>query len=105
MAEVSFVIKYLDARRKNNSAVLIDLLMVLPVVMAHNPSSAFVATMSMLDNGGLRADLIACEPMYHTKPELALVGTAIDAIYAMQPQALDLAQMLQSQLGRPVTFT
>tara|TARA_B110000902_G_scaffold267235_2_gene359380 strand:+ start:12293 stop:12613 length:321 start_codon:yes stop_codon:yes gene_type:complete len=105
MTEASYVISYLNARRNNELLVLKDMLIALPVLLTNEPSNAFVATLAMLDNGGLHNDLLRCEPLYHTKPQFALVGTAIDAVLALQPQALELAQMLQAQLGQPVSFT
>jgi len=104
MAEASYITAYMKARRTNDAATVRDMLIALPVLLANSPSSAFVATLSMLDAGGLYSDLILCEPDYHTKPQFALVGTAIDAIIALHPQALQLAQRLQSQLRQPVVF-
>lgn len=104
MAEATYITAYLKARRTHDTATMRDMLVALPVLLANAPSSAFVATLSMLDLGGLYGDLLHCEPDYHTKAQFALVGTAIDAIIALQPQAVQLAQRLQSQLRQPVVF-
>jgi len=104
MAEWTFITQYRKARRDANTDTMRDMLLALPVLLANEPTSAFLATLSFLDNGGMTADLLRCEPHYNQKPEFALVGTAIDAIGALQMQVRDLALILQSQLGQPVRF-
>ena len=104
MTEWSFIIQYLKARRDANPDTMRDMLLALPVLLANEPTSAFLSTLSFLDNGGIGADLRRCEPHYNQKPEFALVGTAIDTIAALQTQVRDLALILQAQLGQPVHF-
>lgn len=107
-AEVMFLQQYMAARRaaRTGGAVepLRDLLCCLPVLLCQSPSEVFCATLSLLPDGGVRADFEMVLPHAHAEAMHAFVGTAVDSIEAIAGQALELAQRLQSKLQEPVPF-
>jgi hypothetical protein len=110
-AEFDYLRRYLKARRDARAGLglpaqmaLLDLIHCLPVLLAGSPSEAFCATLALLPEGGVRADLLLVLPAAHADHAYALVGTAIDTIHAIHAQATALSRALQSKLQEPVHY-
>ena len=95
--EVNFLIKYGEACHEKNVPVLHGLLLALPVILAGQPSEAFVATLST--HASLRKTLETVAPDYKKNASYALIATAIEAIEARSEVTICMNQDLNSQLS------
>lgn len=91
---MQFVTAYLEAAADDDSSAMRRVMHTLPIVMAHNPSTAFSVTVSVLEPS------ISTEfaRLFPNDCRYALIGTAVDAVVEHKAEHQKFLQNLQTKL-------